>query len=431
MNIRLLKQRDFSLLMMGKLVSLIGSRMQGFALSLYVLKITGSATKFASVLAITLIPSLILGPVAGVFADWLDKKKTIVFLDMLSGIVVGIFAVVFRNSGELSIIYIYILVIMLSMISLLFGPAITTIVPTIVNKEELMEANSIQSFIMNIGNFIAPIIAGILLGAYGLYMVMVINSISFILSAVSEMFINIPKMNNGPKEFTVKSFLNDFSQGIEFIKSKKIILNIISLGVIVNFACSPIISIGIPYISKKVLKVTDSQYGLFQSILVISLLIAPFVCTLASQKIKIGKIVFLDIFIVSILFGLMAVVASPLYLDLFVGNFVPYSSMIIICFVLTIIISAGNIAMFTMLQQQVPLEIMGRVRSAMNTGTMAAIPLGQMLYGILFDKIDTWMCVGISAVLLLITIIFFRKNLYDYKEMENKTVENSREIELA
>ncbi|HBA05094.1 MAG TPA: MFS transporter, partial [Clostridium sp.] len=61
MNFKLLKQKNFLLLMLGKLVSLVGSEMQGFALSLYVLKITGSAAKFASVLAITLVPKIIIG----------------------------------------------------------------------------------------------------------------------------------------------------------------------------------------------------------------------------------------------------------------------------------------------------------------------------------------------------------------------------------
>jgi len=60
---------------MRKLVSILGSNIQSFALSLYVLRITGSATKFASVLGIAIIPRLILSPIAGVIADWFDRKK--------------------------------------------------------------------------------------------------------------------------------------------------------------------------------------------------------------------------------------------------------------------------------------------------------------------------------------------------------------------
>ena len=131
-------KKDFSLLMLGSLVSKIGTYFQDFALSLYVLKITGSGMKFASVLAITLIPQIIFGPFMGVIADRFDRKKIIVTLDILSGVVVGITAVVFKLNGGISLPYIYVLVIILSMISLLFSPTIGAIIPSIMKKEELL-----------------------------------------------------------------------------------------------------------------------------------------------------------------------------------------------------------------------------------------------------------------------------------------------------
>jgi len=148
--------------MLGKLVSLVGSEMQGFALSLYVLKITGSAAKFASVLAITLVPKIIIGPLAGVLVDWFDRKKIIVGLDMLSGLLIGIYAIIFMINGKLSLGSIYVLVVLLSFISLLFQPTITTVLPSIANKEDLVDANGINSLILNIGNLMAPAIAGVL-----------------------------------------------------------------------------------------------------------------------------------------------------------------------------------------------------------------------------------------------------------------------------
>ncbi len=69
MKFKLLKDKNFSLLMFGKITSLIGSSMQGFALSLFVLSTTGSATKFASILSVALIPGLIISPISGVIVD--------------------------------------------------------------------------------------------------------------------------------------------------------------------------------------------------------------------------------------------------------------------------------------------------------------------------------------------------------------------------
>ena len=133
MNFLVLKKKDLGLLMLSEFISLIGTQMQELALSLYVLKTTGSATLFASVLAISIIPQLILGPLAGVFADWYDRKKMIVYLDLLNGIIVGIFTIIFILNGSLSMTEIYIYVIILSVITAFYRPVIGTILPSIVN----------------------------------------------------------------------------------------------------------------------------------------------------------------------------------------------------------------------------------------------------------------------------------------------------------
>jgi len=424
MKVSILKQKDFSLLMLGKLVSLMGTQMQNFALSLYVLKITGSATKFASVLAVTLIPQLILGPIAGVFTDWLDRKKIIIVLDMLSGILVGIYAIIFAINGCLSLNQVYILAISLSIISLVFNPAISTVIPSITKKEELVDANGINSFIMNLGNLAAPALAGVLFGFYDMFLILAINSISFILSFICEIFVDIPKTNKKPEKINAKSFINDFGEGIKFIKNKKIMLSVITLGLIINFTFTPIFSVGLTYISKQILKITDYQYGILETVLVIPMLMAPFICSSISKKIKFSRILFLDIFFTSILIGIMAIIPSTIYLNFFNSNFIPYISLITVTFIISLMISIGNMALGIMFQQEVPLEMMGRVGSVMGSVCMAAIPIGQIIFGLLFDKIEAWMCVSICSGILFITILAFKKALCGNTEDSNLSITN-------
>lgn len=428
MNVKLFKQKDFSLLMLGKLISFMGTRIQNFALSLYVLKLTGSAAKFASVLAVTFIPEIILGPIAGVFVDWFDRKKIIVSLDMIRGIIVGIYAFIFILKGELSLGDIYVLVISISLASLIFQPAVSTVIPSIVKKEDLVDANGINSVILNLGNLAAPAIGGILFGLYGILAILVINAVSFILSSVSEMFIDIPKTNKKPEKISFNSFSRDFLEGIKFIKNKRIMFNIILLGLVLNFVFPPLGSMGRVYISKEILKVSDSQYGISESIFVIAMLIAPFLVTKISKRIKLGKIIFLDIVITSILGLIMALIPSSFYLNLFSNNFVPYISMIVIGFMIGLITSIGNIAIYTMFQKEVHLEVMGRVSTVMNTGFMAAIPFGQMIFGVLFDKIEAWICISLSSVILFVTIMIFRRSLCSNEdEDEDNNINNTEE----
>ena len=209
MNLKLIKQKDFSLLIFGKFVSLLGSNILQFALSLYVLAITGSAAIFASILSVSILPRLLLSPIAGVFGDWFDRKKTIVLLDFMNSILIGAFAILFAINDDLSILAICVFVILLEITEIFFGSAMSAVLPSLVKKEELIEANSFNSLVMNTGNILAPIIGAVLYSTFGMKAILIVSSISFALSAVSEIFINVPKSHKQPEKIDVKSFKTD------------------------------------------------------------------------------------------------------------------------------------------------------------------------------------------------------------------------------
>lgn len=423
MNVKLFKKKDFRLLMVGKTISLVGTQLQDFALSLYVLKITGSAAAFASVLAITLIPQLILGPIAGVFVDWFDRKKIIVYLDLIQCAIVGGYTVLFHFNGQLNLKDIYILVISLTFCSLIFQPAASTIIPTIIEKKDLLEANAANTFLSKIGSLIAPALAGTLFGFYGLFVIFIFNSISFLVSAICEIIITIPKMNKKPDKITFKNFFNDFGEGIKFIKNKRIILNIIILALVVNFVGDPVFSIGLTYISKKILLVSDFKYGIIQSIFVSSMLVSPLIAGIVNKKLCLGKIIFFDILFTSIFIAIMSIVPVPSFLRLFNHNTIPYVSLAAVIFLIGLVSSIGNIALGTFFQQQIPLNMMGRVGTVMNSVSMAAIPLGQMIFGFMYDKVSAYICVLIPAVVLFIASITLTRNLDEKESNEiNKIV---------
>lgn len=431
MKVSILKQKNFSLLMCAKLVSLIGTQMQDFALSLYVLKITGSASKFASVIAVALIAQLVLGPFGGVFADWFDRKKIIVALDLFSGIIVGLFAFIFFISGELSLPSIYILSIALALISSLYQPAVITIIPTIIEKNDLADANGLNSIIMNVGNLISPLIAGILFGMMGLLLILLLNSISFIIAGLSEVFINIPKSIKKHDNISFGTFKTDFTEGIKFIKVHKLILTIIILAAFVNFLFVPFSSVGITYISKRVLKVTDFQYGLLATSLVIAMMIGPLFASSFTKRFKLGTILFWGILLDSIIVGIMSIVPTPQYLSLFKSNLIPYISIVLLFFIIGLISSIYNIAMSVMFQQTVPLDIMGRVATVMTTVCMACSPLGTILFGFLYDNISASSCLILTAIASTINILIFRKALMANYEEDANSKTNSVDFQIS
>lgn len=415
MNFLVLKKKDLGLLMLSEFISLIGTQMQELALSLYVLKTTGSATLFASVLAISIIPQLILGPLAGVFADWYDRKKMIVYLDLLNGIIVGIFTIIFILNGSLSMTEIYIYVIILSVITAFYRPVIGTILPSIVNGEELVAATSLSSFISNLSTLIGPVIGAMLFGIFGIFIILLINSFSYIFASIFEMFINVPKNNKKPEKVNLQVFKNDFIGGIKFIIGKKFIFTVVIMAVIVNFTLAPL-TIGLVYLSKTILKVSDFQYGLLEGCFAASMMMAPIIMGPIHKKMNTGTILFFSIFTVGTLIIIMAIIPTNIYLCLFSGNIIPYFSLLFLCFLVGIMATMANIALSIAFQKTVPLEIMGRVGAVISTGSLASVPLGQMLFGVLFDKVNTSICLVIMGIIPVITMMVFRKNLMKYSD---------------
>ncbi|MCF6465745.1 MFS transporter [Clostridium sp. Cult2] len=419
MNIKLIKRKDFSLLILGKLVSLLGSNMQQFALSLYVLELTGSATIFASILSISILPRLLLSPIAGVFGDWFDRKKTIVLLDLLNFIIIGIYAAVFSLKGSITIPMIYVLVILLEITEIFFGSAMSAVIPSMVDKEELLEANSFNSLVMNIGQLLSPVIGAVVYGTFGLKVVMIINSISFLISAISEMFINIPKKHKKPEKISMKAFKTDLMEGINIIKGNKFISTMISLGTIINFVVAPVFSVGLIFIIKEVLKATDFQFGIFQMVLSASMIAAPIFASGYIKKVKVGRLCYLSFISIALSILIMAVIPSKAILGSFKSNLIPYILLSIISFMVGVFATIANITMGTIFNQVTPIQLMGRTSTVFNLAVTVFIPIGQMLFGYLYDIISPSYVIAISGLILIVAVRRYKVALMKLDEQED------------
>ena len=221
MKSNLIKNVHFRRLIFGKLVSMLGSNIMQFALSLYVLSQTGSAALFASMLSISIIPRLLLSPFAGVVSDRFSRKTLIVSLDIMSGLVMFVAGLFWISQGQaLSILSIYIIIIALEMIEIFFHSAMSAVLPSIVKREELLQANSYQTVVLNIGQLLAPVIAALLYTHTDMLWILWINAGCFILSSLSEMTIAIPKTQKSAEKLSFKVFYQYiFQNGFPWIFS--------------------------------------------------------------------------------------------------------------------------------------------------------------------------------------------------------------------
>lgn len=92
-----MKNKNFIIVVLGQIISLLGNSVQRFAMSLYILDITGSAAIFSTILAVSTIPYIIFAPLAGFLADTINRKKIMVCLDILSAAILAIYSVLMIN----------------------------------------------------------------------------------------------------------------------------------------------------------------------------------------------------------------------------------------------------------------------------------------------------------------------------------------------
>ncbi len=413
MNFKLLKNKNFAALIFGSAVSLIGSNMQQFALSLYILAVTQSATIFASMLAISVLPRLLLSPVAGVFGDWFDRKTSIIALNLANGAFVGSFALLFFFQGALSIPQVYIMILVLEAVEIFYGSAMSAVAPSIVEKEQLFDANTIRSIIQSLGSMLSPLIAATLFGAFGLLPIMIFNALSFIVCAINQMRIAIPKTNKRPDAINLKNFFLDFKDGLSIIKTHKAIQVIIGLGMILNFSLSPIFSVGLTLVVKETLKGSDFQFGLFSTLLSLSMLTGPMFLAPFAKKINVGRLTLGTFFLVALLIGSIGLVPVLWHSGLFASNWIPFILLIAINFVIGMVVGLCNIAIGTLFDSLVPKQYMGRTGSVMNMGLMVAIPIGQMAAGYAFDNLPEYPIFISAAVIVLAALAYFGKPLLD------------------
>lgn len=183
-------------------------------------------------LAISILPRIILSPIAGVFGDWFNRKKTIVMLDFINTIVLLVFGAIMLWTNDLSIGLIYLLIIILETTEIFFDSAMSAVLPSIIEKNNLLEANSFRTTIISFGQLMAPVLGALIFGVFGLLVAILINAVSYLLSAISELFIRIPKTTKDTPNKSLKVFKEDLIEDLRVVKKNKSIRTIISVALL-------------------------------------------------------------------------------------------------------------------------------------------------------------------------------------------------------
>jgi len=185
-----LRQRNFSLLWFGQIISSLGDGALGLALPYYTYQLTRSvlATGIAALAAN--VPRVILGSVAGVFVDRWNRKWTMISMDVARAFLLLLLLLVHSAHG---VWVIYVVCVFDAIYSLFFGPAKNALVPSLVNEQDLTAANALSNIGNNLPRLIGPVLGGVLLNVSGgLTSVAIIDSATFLFSGLMIWLITAP-----------------------------------------------------------------------------------------------------------------------------------------------------------------------------------------------------------------------------------------------
>ena len=418
--------RNFNLMIAGQIITLFGSSILRFALSLYILDITGSAETFALLLAISTIPVIFLSPIGGAIADRMNRRNLMVFFDFISSIVVGGLAL-FLYNGQESIILIGSVMTLLSIISTFYQPSVQASIPVLVEENNLLKANGIVSGVSAITNFAGPVLGGLLYTLSGIDTIVVITCISFILAAMIELFIRMPFEKGKQTYGAIKTILLDLKDGLRFIlRGNSFLLKIILIAAAMNVFITPLFLVGIPYIIKIIMGMDDKYFGFTQGGISLSMIFAAVVVGLISSKLRINNL-YLWFVGAGVLLVPMSLSIYPMFLERDGLDFVQYVVFSLCTMLIMFVITIINIFIMTTLQQQTPNIMLGKVMAILTAVSTCAVPVGQIIFGSLIDgfAMNAYALILIIAIITIIVGLITKKalgvNLKDVEEVDHVT----------
>ena len=370
--------RNFTLLLLGQISSLVGNYTLKFALSMYILERTGSAAIFAGILSIAMVPTLLLSPLGGVLADRANRRNIMVALDGLSGLAVLAAAALLTRERGLQVIGA--LLVALSILGAFESPTVLACVPQMQTGENLLRGNALVNQVNAIAGLTTPFLGSVFYTAFGIRSVMSAAALCFFLTALMECFIRLPHQGFTVKRRAVEVVREDIRAGVHFLlKEQPAILHLLLLAAGISFFVVGTAAVGFPFMVRNVLGLSASHYGLAESAMGAAAVLGGLSASLLANRIRTERL-----HVLLLALGLCYLPAGISFL-LPGGPPVQYVWLVLSFCGGQVASSIFSIFALSAIQARTPPELTGKVMACVSALTLCAQPLGQGIYGVLFD----------------------------------------------
>ncbi len=403
------EKRNIVLFLCGKAVSMFGSSVYGFAIGLYVLTITGSALSYAVTIMMNVVPMILINPIAGVLADRFPKKMMIVGTDLLNG---ALFFLLFYMSHNqpLSLGHIYASSFLLSVVTSFYGITMEAAKPGLTYPKRRIRVNSLSKLIDSLSTILGPILGGVMIALMDIRVFMLLNGISFVLSAISEFFIDYEFYVEPQQKRVVHKmvFIEHLKMGISYIFDSKVLKKMFFMFIALNFLLGFSLNVPLPYIVNEILLLPPKLYGIINAMISIGLILGALTVEKLTRRMNFSTILPYTVTAISVLVSLLGI---PVFFQEAMNTFghtIYFSSL---CLLVGIGISYVDIPVITIMQNEIPPDIRGVVFGVSMSVVKLVLPMALLVSGYLVKYVPIIILPMIGAIITLgINFILNRKD---------------------
>ncbi|MEK5443499.1 MULTISPECIES: MFS transporter [unclassified Fredinandcohnia] len=381
----------------SKIISSFGAQVYAFAISFYILQLTGSATSFATNLICNLLPRALVAPLAGYAADKYSRKKIVIISQLVATLAIVGLLVVSLTYG-LSLIAIYTTTVILSIATSFTGVTFTSSISGLVDEERIQRAMSLNQISISFAAIGSPAVGGLLYGTVSMELFLGMYIVASVIAVLLESTMNFNLFSNRKEKDETEqkeTMWESIKAGISYLKTKQVLMTMIWMALVINFLFGAF-EVGYSFILIEKLKLASEHFGFTQGAFAIGMLLFSIYFSIRKEV----KYPFLvskrGIIGLGVIMGAMAV---PLMISLSYWSVFAYY--FVAMFINGLMIIVVNTPLQVMMQKMIDDDYKGRVFSILESMAVALMPLGMIIFGYLYDVLPGQYILITSAVILI------------------------------
>ena len=383
--------KNFVLLLQGSTVSILGDLMYSVAIGFWVYEKTGSNSLMGIMSSISMFVTMFLSPFSGSIVDKLNRKWVLVGMDLLQSVImltVGVLA----YTERLNVPMVLIAAFLAAFGSVFYSPAASSVMLDIIPRDDLIRGQSIFSGASSFINLVGSAISGLLVALLGVPLIVILNGLSNLYSALSELFVTVPKSINQGEEITVGRILKDTKSAVKTIFSEPCLKIFVPCALIINLLSAGAFTLMLPFCLEKSFSV--DSYGYLMAIWTT----ASLICVVFLGAIKLSP---------KLRFWVMAIgfILSEVFLILgYLSN--SFILLSVFAFLGALFNTAGNTVFNASLMLALPEENRNAILGFIQSASVGGTAISAVLYGILGDIFPLYIVFALGSLISLAPMLY-------------------------